>query len=197
MTLIKVTFVTAGLLLASFLSLFAQEQGKLKIGARVRVTASPTTIRPSRYIGTVMAVNADTLVLKTYDQSVSLLMLPLASMTRIQVSRGRVSRGVNVLKGMGIGLLSGAVFGAIVGYATGVNGDYEDDSDCAGICPETREDVAVISAVLFSGPGLIVGGLMGLLWDNERWKEVPLERVRIGIAPYSHGGFLFSALLTI
>jgi hypothetical protein len=188
MKIIKIIFLTTGLVLATCFNLLAQEQIVLKPGARVRLTTSLATTRPSRYVGTVIAVNADTLVLKT-EESVPLLMFPLTSLTKLQVSQGRVSRGANALKGVGIGLLSGAVVGAVVGYTTGV--DEDETYDC-GFC-YTRGTGAAFFAGVFGGFGLIVGGLMGLGWDNERWQEVPLERLRLGVSPHQNDRLLFSA----
>jgi len=79
-------------------------QEPLQPGTRVRVTAPDCGLRGQAT--RLEALRADTLVLDTSE-------CPLASVTRLDVSRGRKSNG---RKGAGIGFLTGAVTGVLLDF---------------------------------------------------------------------------------
>lgn len=154
-----------------FENLFAQEAPPIVPGARIRVSA-PSFSR-DRLIGTVASKSADTLVVKV-ENGAAPLSIPLVSITRLEVSRGKVARGVNALKGAGIGLLVGAGVGVVAGL---VIDDPQNNEITAGAW-------ALFGAGVLGGAGLLTGGIVGFARSNERWKKVPLERVRLGLAPH-------------
>jgi len=86
--------------------------------------------------------------------------------------------GKNALKGIGIGLVSGAAAGLVLHRVVFRRyGDIE---------KEARLIVLSVGA----GVGGIVGGIVG---GGERWKEVSLQKVNFGISPYSTQGLVLSA----
>ncbi len=69
-------------------------------------------------------------------------------------------------------MLAGALLGVGLGAAVGAEcGDYT--------CP-------VVSGVLGSGTGLIVGGVIGAATAPDRWEEVPLRRQPSGSGMVRH-----------
>jgi hypothetical protein len=92
--------------------------------------------------------------------------IPLASVTALEVSRGRKSRW---LIAAGIGVFGGAVFGAATG--TSMEADFSD------------RDKRIIAATGLGLAGGLVGGLVGSAIKTDRWEEVPLDQFRVSIAP--------------
>lgn len=161
-------------------NLVAQEPAHVIPGARVRMTAP--TITTARIVGNVMAINADTIILKRASQF-SPLAVPLAAVTKLEVSRSRIPRGKNSLKGAGYGLLAGITIGGIFGAA---NTDADAPSG-----------VYVLAGVAFFGSlGLVTGGVIGAVSGNERWEQVPLKRLRLGLAPGGKAGLALSTVFT-
>ncbi len=143
-------------------------QGRLVLepGSRVRVTAPGCGLREqvTRY----RALRAGTLVLDTTE-------CPLASVTRLDVSRGRTS---HTALGAGIGLAAGGV-GTII-YCKAVD-EYG--------CQLFDDDLTPIMALIFGAGGALVGGIAGHHMETDRWEEVPLKRLRVTIGPQLDGGF--------
>ena len=165
----------AVLAFAPVTSVLAQEQPpRIQRGWRVRVTALDPGMH--RQAGRFIAWRADTLVLAAD----STMKFPLASLARLEVSRGRDSRPVIV------GVVIGAVTGAVIGAATA------SDPDCPFLdlraeCFEvvTRASGALFGAVL----GGLALGLVGRAVGGDRWEEVPFERVRVSVVPQQSGRF--------
>ena len=138
----------------------AQEPFSLQPGERVRVTALDCGLRGG---GTEFrALRADTLVLETTE-------CPLASVTRLDVSRGRKS---HARLGAGIGFVAGAL-GAVVACRGGCVIGEEDDFS----------DFAVPFAFAIGLIGGVAGGITGLFIKTDRWEEVPIERLRVSPTP--------------
>ena len=155
----------------------AQEPPPVKVGDRVRVTAPGLGV-PSRD-GTLRLLDADSLVMRP-NGGRSRLVIPLASVTRFEVHRGRKSRAP-------IGALVGALALGAYGFAIG------DDSglDCAeGPCIG-RGPVAATGAVA----GLLLGAVIGALIKTDRWEEVPLDQLRVTFVPQRDGRFAFGLSL--
>ena len=125
-------------------------------GARVRVLAP--SVASSWLVGTVVALDADTLFLMPEDQ-ITPLQLHLSSVSRVDVSRGRNSRAVEGAVG---GFLVGAISGAFISHAWCSN-KYD--------CPV--RPVTVIGAGLFGVGGAIIGAILGAIIPGERWEVVP------------------------
>jgi hypothetical protein len=93
---------------------------------------------------------------KVQDES-NLLMVEAANISLIKIRR----KGA-VGKGAGIGFLSGAAFGAIMGYAAG--------DDEFGWFSLTKEDKASVGAISFG----VVGTGVGALWGTGKMK-IPID----------------------
>ena len=141
-------------------------QEPLASGSRVRVTAPDCALRGQA--ATLQAIRADTLVLETTE-------CPMASVTRLDVSRGQKS---HALLGAGIGFTAVAL-GVVI---------YCKTAEFSG-CVPYDSDLTLAFALIYGGVGGVAGGLVGYLIKTERWEEIPLERLRLGLAPQRDGGF--------
>jgi hypothetical protein len=147
----------------------------LATGNRVQVT-SPAH-RADKVVGTVLAIQNDTLVLQV-EKITDPVRLPFSAITKIQVSRGQRRR-------VGDGLIMGGAIGAGVGMLLG----FAAGDDDPGILAMSAGDKAAIGAVLLGVAGAGLGGLLGARSTKERWEPVPLGGVaaRIGMAPRGDG----------
>jgi hypothetical protein len=127
-------------------------------GTRVRVSAPDLGIR--NHVGALQVLNADSIVMEDG------LMFPMASITQLDVSRGRKSWA---LLGAGVGLVVGAGLGGAIGAATGDEGG-----------------IAVGGGLVGFGLGTAIGA--GI--RSDRWDEVPLDRIRVSLVqPDGRFGF--------
>ena len=95
-------------------------------------------------------------------------------MTRLDASRGQKSRaGIGFLVGAGVGAL-----GAVV-YCSRDASEFSDE----GKCEVYGRDFTLLITGLIGAAGGIVGGFVGYLIKTDRWEEVPLERLRVSLAP--------------
>ena len=140
-------------------------QAPLRSGSRVRVTAPDCALRGQ--VATLRAIRADTLFLETTE-------CPLASVTRFAVSRGQKSHGRN---GAAIGFPAGAVLAFAYCQVGGKRCEVFDTDFTPGI------------ALIFGGVGVLVGAIVGHRIKTDLWEEVPLERLRVSLAPQGGGGF--------
>ena len=145
-------------------------QELLASGSRVRVTASDCAL--SGQAATFRALRADTLFLETTQ-------CPLASVTRLDVSIGRKR---HALLGAGIGFAAGALV-AVVACNGGECVIGEGDDDCCD------EDLTGVFAFFLGLAGGGVGAITGYFIKTDLWEEIPLERLRLGLAPQRDGGF--------
>ncbi len=125
-------------------------------------------------------MDVDTLVLRVEDSNVALA-VPLSSVTRFWASRGR---GLS-LKNAGYGFLIGAATGAAIGGLVGTN-------------KADQWDMPVGFSVLLGtgfggGVGMLTGVVAGLIMDADRWEEVRLERIRLGVVSHGENGFTLTA----
>lgn len=183
-----ITFIrlTAALMLAALANLDAQETPFVSRGAHVRISTFTITrlfdqisaqIREKRVeteavIGTVAELTADTLKLKIAKRP-TLLAIPLATVKKLEISRGHIPRGKNVIKGGGIGLLVGAGVGALVVLM------FDDTS--SNETPTTGW--MLLFGGIGGGSGLVVGSVLGAGISTDRWEEIPLETLRAGLSP--------------
>jgi hypothetical protein len=147
----------------------AQAPAPVQPGQRVRVQS--TVAHTPVLIGAVEAIGADTLVVRHDDGAGAgvATAIPLSSIARLQVSRGRHSKW---LTGLVLGAGVGAAAGAIIGAATHDENDFL--FSAAGD--------AVLGAIVLTPVGALTGMVIGLLVKTERWRTVPLERVSPRVA---------------
>ena len=81
--------------------------------------------------------------------------------------------------------------GGLVGLAL-----FEEPEPCKGLCfefgPEDKGEAFLLGAMV----GGLLGGLVGFLAgsvESDVWKEVPLDRLRVNLAPQRNGRFGFGA----
>jgi hypothetical protein len=92
-----------------------------------------------------------------------ILEIPRGVVSRIETSR-RAPVGKRIVVGMGVGFLSGALGGAVLGVAG------SDDDDFF-----TREANAAMGAVALGLAGSLVGGIVGAARAGERWEPIALS----------------------
>ena len=172
---------------------------QVRPGERVRVTYTPTCppqavcagFRDRQQIGTFVSWDGDTLHLDAEGRTspqVYALNVPRSSIIRLDVSRGQKS---NAELGATIGVLAGGALGGLVGLAL-----FEEPEPCEGLCfnfgPENKGGAFLLGAVV---GGLIVGavGFLAGSVESDVWKEVPLDRLRVNLAPQRNGRFGFGA----
>ena len=155
----------AVLAVAPLTRITAQEPPPVKVGDRVRVTAA---LGVRELVGTYIAVRGDTLEL---ESEATLLAIPMASVTRLEVVGGRKS-----------GLVKGGIVGLMVGVGIGV----------AKVSGCGSGDDCFDAGLWLSAPplaGMLLGGVVGALIKTDRWEEVPLDRLRVSVAPQRDGRF--------
>ncbi len=143
----------------------AQEPLVLEPGVRVRVTGLDCGLRGR--VTEFRALRADTLVLETTQ-------CPLASVTRLDVIRGQPHAKL----GAGIGFAAGFVGGIVYCKTVDVSG-----------CVLFDDDLTLWVAFVIGAMGGLAGGITGYFIKTDRWEEVPLERLRVSLAPQRDGGF--------
>jgi len=146
-------------------------------GSRVRVTAPAT----GRFVGTLLQATDDSVRVEL--ASGSSITLPPSRLTRVELSAGVQHHG---WKGAGIGLLSGAVVGGAIGFATYRRSSCIPDALARIFCDlidrTSREVTVAGDAALAGTAGAIVGALVGHV-GRETWVTVPSvgERARLGL----------------
>jgi hypothetical protein len=150
----------------------------LREGARLRITApceaSPST--PCTFVGRVVALRAGTVQLDVDGVATDLV---LARATRVETSAGLHShRLVGAAAGFTLG--TGAVY---LAYSGGGLCDREANQDAIGHGP-----CLVVGALVGGIPAAALGTLIGHLIRTERWSEMPMENLRVSLAPTGRGG---------
>ena len=136
----------------------AQATDSLPIPARVRVIAPPFLSGPT--IATVTARGPAFLVLDIPARGS--LSIPLGSIQRLDISRGRKTRtGTGALVGLLVGTAATAVF--LAGFC----------SDPDTLC---QTDEVGLAFVLIAGPPTLVGALIGAAVRSEDWDRISLQR---------------------
>ena len=144
----------------------AQDTPPIAVGERVRVS----TESGATHEGLVSMATSG--VIEVRDEEGSQSSVPLSTVTRLEVSRGQQSKGV-------IGFWVGAGAGVLgtLAYCSGGN------------CALFDDDFTAAAALLFGTGGGLVGALVGWSIKTDRWEGVPLERLRVSLAPQRHGRF--------
>ena len=153
----SVTFVLICIFGGAPTEIAAQEPLPLEPGVRVRVTALDCGLRVRAT--EFRALRAETLVLDTTE-------CPLASVTRLDVSRGQKSH---------------AMLGAVIGASAGVFGTlaYCEGGNCGlRILSGPENDLTSVLVITFGVVGIIVGAKVGNAIKTDLWEEVPLERLQ-------------------
>ena len=157
-------------------ALKAEKTPSIKAGDRVLIKAPSIreALTGTPWIrGFLVSLDADTLVLK--ENTRTTLAIPLDSVTRFRVSRGRRS---HALRGAGVRAGIEVLVGGVLSATT-----WEE--------PElfqfqgTRRQSIMLGAVLLGVPFAVLGAAIGAASHSEQWEEVSLP-LHVGLSP--HGG---------
>ena len=173
------------LLLPAFVVATASCAANSQLGPASRVRISAPDVSPHRLVGEVSSLGGDTLTLML-DETEALEPVPLVSVERIEVSRGFV-------RGNAILTLAGGGIGAGVGIAVAANATSE---DCVGDLCDLNQ-LAWLAVPAFMGIGAFVGWLAGVpFFETERWKEMPLDQLRVSFVPQPDGRVRLAAFFS-
>jgi hypothetical protein len=139
---------------------------KTHIGPGTRVRISASDVSSDRLVGEVSSLGDDTVAL-VLDETNALQPVPLASVERIEVV-------------VAVPMLS------------------EDCGEGAfsGLCDASKAG-AVMLIPTFGGIGAIAGWLVGMpFFKFERWRKVPLDRLRVSVAPQRDGRLALAASIS-
>ncbi len=190
----NITLLVVVLAVTPFISVTAQQRLPVKPGDRVQVThecstsvrRGQTRTRCRKDRATLVTATADSLVLGVDEQGTQLA-IPVASVTRLEMSRGWKR---HTDEGIVYGLVLGLVAGGFVGALT-----YEPPPPCKGLfCDLGDVDLGGVERVALGAViGIFIGGVWGALVGTanktERWEEVPLDQLRVSFAPQRDGRF--------
>ena len=157
----------------------SQQAPRLKPGDRIRAHAPSAS--PGPLVGTVVAFQADSLMVQGDTKS---WRLSLASLTRLDISQGRRSHAG---LGAGIGLLVGAGVGAVIGSGC----------DLTVVPVSSEAGCIAVGVALVGGAGALLGAVIGSHTRTERWAEVPLDHLRISFMPRRSGRVQFTASISL
>jgi len=175
--------VAVAVLLLPCARAFAEEPpARVEPGARVRVTlpcepglppATEARERSCQEEGRIVSVEGQRMTLAT---TTSTRDYPLNGMSLIEVSRGSRSRW---RAGAGAGFLVGA--GGT--FALLNRGDSTNPCDSSANQDAMGMGACVGLSALGGVAGAGVGALIGKLFRTEEWERVPVDRVRVSLAP--------------
>ncbi len=136
---------------------------------QVRVTSSQAG--PMPIVGTLIYAEADTLRLYA-TRLRSAVVVPVASITRLEVYRGRMGSVGGTVKGAGIGAVAGAAAGILLGAATEATfgGMFGSERDHGEAIAEAATEMAVTGALL--------GGMAGATVGKVVWQETTVHALR-------------------
>ena len=167
-----VALVLLGLVGSLPCCLAAQAPVSLGPGQRVRLQTGSSS---SWVIGTILAVDADSLHLRLSDTT-GQLSVKRGAITRLEISHGMKSSAGS---GARTGLLIGAAVGALAGV---ISGDNQ-----SGWFDFTTPEKALLMGVGFGGVGALLGSIVGGSSVHERWERVSLGDARVTLLPHRAG----------
>ncbi|MFH1699829.1 MAG: hypothetical protein ABIE07_04505 [Candidatus Zixiibacteriota bacterium] len=138
----------------------------VKPGQRLRIKAPD--ISPSRIVGRVDSIKADTifLVARQGAKNPYIRRIPIASIVNCEVSIGRKTNARQ-------GALYGLIVGSVLGGVKSLIGD-DDSYDMA-------EGPAAIP--ILGGLGCIFGAVFGTIAKTDRWQEITSDKISFKIMP--------------
>jgi hypothetical protein len=151
-------------------------------GSYVKVHAPSKAIkwtsrgRPIPIKGTVKAIHADTIILEIDDLS-DPMSIPIDVIKKLEIPAGKASI-IKILMGGCLGLLGGIAIGSIFSSAN-------------------SEMDAIAAFYISCGAGLIAGLILGgIIPPYDHWKEVPLNRIKIGLSQLRDNGLRLEVSFT-
>jgi hypothetical protein len=150
---------------------------QVKVGDEVRITAvalpresavaAGGSYRDSKLRGKIAALADGSVVLEL--KGATRVDVPFASIQKLDVRRG-LSRGY------------GALYGGLLGGVAGALGCAVSDCSDEGIMGGSD------AVILLGGAGAVLGAGIGALVVGSGWDNVPLDKVRVSVAPLPGGG---------
>ena len=131
------------------------------------------------YIGQLETLDRDNLHLSS-ETTHTEFVIPRASITHLYLTDG--TKG-HFWPGAGIGLVGGALIGAVIGSTT---------EFCVDSCtPDEAQAGAIEAGIIIGAPvGFLLGGVVGSLIRSERWRLISINDYLISAAPrISAAGF--------
>lgn len=165
-----VAWPTLGLVLLS-LTVAAADYAPANLrGRRVRVTAPQFSARVVE--GRAASLSNDTLRLEDCRPDLDLEIIPLSTISRVQVYDGQRSHTIlGALIGAGAGL-------ATWGVIESVDSEPED-----GWFEGLDRTLSTLMAVVLVAGGTVTGGVVGTLITTDRWREVPKDQLQFSLTP--------------
>lgn len=146
-------------------ALQGQSMADVPAGTRVRVSEQAA----GRLVGTVTEVRRDTLLVLARGEVHA---LPISSIRTLHVSRGRPPRTASALEGGAIGLLTGAIGGAVSLAVSSLLVPDACDREGDGVLCFSTGEWALVGAAIGAPLGAASGALAGLISPRERWRSV-------------------------
>jgi hypothetical protein len=155
-------FITLTLLIPS--ALIAQSVNSPRIGGRIRVTTGADSLQ----IGNLKSLDVEAVTLFHKGARNSSVLprspsaIPMSSVSRLEMSRGRSGSGERILAGTLLGFLGGGAIAALIGSSSTQNCSCDDPG----------------GGILLAVPGALIGGLIGGMigWSRspERWESIDI-----------------------
>ncbi len=152
-------------------------ESMVTVGSRVRLETA--AVAGQRVQGTVADIGAEALTVTTDSQQ--RVVVTRSTIRRLELSTGQHRQTVH---GILIGAATGAVLSVVLPKC--VN---EGCTSSGGFDPTF--------ALLYAFGGAACGGLIGTAIKTEGWSSVPLQSVRVGIAPTPHRGIRVAVSLDL
>ncbi len=159
------------ILAVSGLSLAAQDVSLPRPGDRVRVTAPDRSLQQVE--GRLLRLQADTLAVQPATEGSPPLVVPLTSLTSLEVRRHISRRAENGAK---YGALVGGGLGVVIAVPICVSKD----------CEQYTLVVYLMFGTLGGAAGALVGAVVGAI-GGRAWEEVALDRLRLSFQPQRDG----------
>ena len=168
-------------------SIAAQRDAPFETGKLLRITAPACGIeeQTARYL----RIYRDTLTV----QVDSVLTLHVADVTRLDVSLGVSDK--STLFGIGAGAFAGVLIGIAVASDQGsdMSSSGTPSNNTGTQITNSRSNQgsvtlsgAVVAPIAGAFIGGFLGGLVGKAFRKHRWEAVPLDRLRLSLAPERH-----------
>ncbi len=138
-----------------------------------QVTECRDSRSPRRSTGYAQSVDDDTLRIRA-ESSDAELAIPRSSIAQVWMVEGKKG---NFWPGFGLGLIAGGVIGGVIGST----------QEFCIIWSGCGQSAAGIGVLIGAPAGALLGGVVGLLIRSDRWEEVPLDRVHVGVVPQPDG----------
>ncbi len=181
------TAVLIALVAIPAVNLGAQENPTLEVGDLVRITAPDCGV--DEQVARYLRLFRDSLTV----QADSALVLPVASVTQLDISRG-FDNGPTLV-GVGIGAVAGIVIGIVL--APDENAEFSSGTPTEHRLPYIGDTInrggsasmsgSVVGPIAGAFIGGFVGGLIGKAFRKHEWEEFPLDRLRVSVVPRRAG----------